>query len=185
MRESAQVNLPFARSYWVIPDQVLAGYFPGSSDDERVRSQIAGLLECGIRRIVNLMEPDEVNYNGQPFVSYVPLLTSLGSNLVPAPQMDWFPIRDQSVPSDSQMVQILDHIDRSLEESMPVYVHCWGGKGRTGTVVGCYLARHGIAAGPHALDMIRQLRQNDPKAHEASPETEEQRQFVLSWKPAK
>jgi hypothetical protein len=64
----------------------------------------------------------------------------------------------------------------------PVYVHCWGGKGRTGTVVGCYLVRHGIAEGEAALKAIQKMRRNDPKAHEPSPETREQCDFVLRWK---
>ena len=37
--------------------------------------------------------------------------------------------------------------DEGLE---PVYVHCWGGIGRTGTVVGCWLVRHGMT-GDEAL----------------------------------
>ena len=49
------------------------------------------------------------------------------------------PVRDVSVPSKDGMVMILDRIDQALAQQRPVYVHCWGGKGRTGTVVGCYL----------------------------------------------
>ena len=80
------------------------------------------------------------------------------------------------------MRDILDEIDHALAKNSPVYVHCLGGKGRTGTVVGCYLARHGIAVGRAALAKIRELRRNHPDAHVISPETEEQRQFVIRWK---
>ena len=34
------------------------------------------------------------------------------------------------------MNRILNEIDSSLSADRPVYVHCWGGKGRTGAVVG-------------------------------------------------
>jgi hypothetical protein len=55
-------------------------------------------------------------------------------------------------------------------------------QGRTGTVVGCFLARHGIAHGKKALAMISRLRLNDPRAHEPSPDTPVQRDMVASWK---
>jgi protein-tyrosine phosphatase len=75
----------------------------------------------------------------------------------------------------------LDEIDRSLARDLPVYVHCWGGKGRTGTVVGCYLARHGIATGKSALDKINELRRNVPNWNEPSPETRQQCEMVALW----
>ncbi|MFZ5949388.1 MAG: fused DSP-PTPase phosphatase/NAD kinase-like protein [Candidatus Rifleibacteriota bacterium] len=34
----------------------------------------------------------------------------------------------------------------------PVYVHCWGGLGRTGVVVGCWSRRHGEAEPLAKLD---------------------------------
>ena len=91
------------------------------------------------------------------------------------------PIRDVSVPSKEAMVAILDAIDKSIRENHPVYVHCWGGKGRTGTVIGCYLARHGIAIGQEALARINYLRRDLPDSSARSPETLEQCEMVLSW----
>ena len=76
---------------------------------------------------------------------------------------------------------ILDVIDTARANEQPVYVHCWGGKGRTGTVVGCYLVRHGLALGEDALKEIKHLRRHDPKADESSPENESQCNFVRSW----
>ncbi len=34
------------------------------------------------------------------------------------------------------MTQILDDIDSAIADEGVAYVHCWGGIGRTGTVVG-------------------------------------------------
>ena len=54
-----------------------------------------------------------------------------------------FPIPDISIPADpNQMIAILDAIDAALFEGHGVYIHCWGGVGRTGTVVVCWLKRH-------------------------------------------
>jgi protein-tyrosine phosphatase len=63
----------------------------------------------------------------------------------------------------------------------PVHMHCWGGKGRTGTVVGCYLARHAMAAGSDVIDMIKELRKNTEDFSDPSPETREQINMVIKW----
>ena len=91
------------------------------------------------------------------------------------------PIPDQDIPSREMMKSILDDIDRAIGEGRPVYVHCMGGIGRTGTVVGCYLSRHGMAVGDKAVDRIRELRAKDPFGHVRSPNTDPQRGMVRSW----
>jgi hypothetical protein len=71
---------------------------------------------------------------------------------------------------------IADYIKEKI-----VYLHCWGGVGRTGLIVGCWLARHGYK-GQAALDRLRGLWQNCPKStHRKSPETGEQEQYIISW----
>ena len=57
----------------------------------------------------------------------------------------------------------------------------WGGQGRTGTVVGCWLIRHGIAESKNALEKIRELRRFETKTQNPSPMTPEQIQMVLHW----
>ena len=55
------------------------------------------------------------------------------------------------------MTRILDEVDDGAREGGAVYVHCWGGIGRTGTVVGCWLLRHGLDRGD-AIARIAELR---------------------------
>ena len=71
------------------------------------------------------------------------------------------PIHDVSTPTQAQMARILDAIDAALAVGHAVYLHCYGGIGRTGTVVGCYLVRHGMD-GEEALAEIARLRQGTP-----------------------
>jgi protein-tyrosine phosphatase len=76
---------------------------------------------------------------------------------------------------------ILQTIDGYLAAGQPVYVHCYGGIGRTGTVVGCHLVQQG-ATGAAALAEIARRRQGTPDGYRQSPETEEQRRLVLAWR---
>ena len=62
-----------------------------------------------------------------------------------------------------------------------VYVHCWGGKGRTGKVVGCYLALHGFAVGNDVINKIKELRKNTEDFSDLSPETRGQINMVVNW----
>ena len=66
--------------------------------------------------------------------------------------------------------QILDLVDDALGRDEPVYVHCFGGIGRTGTVVGCWLVRHGRDDGD-PMRRIATLRRDVPDAWQPSPQT--------------
>jgi protein-tyrosine phosphatase len=78
-----------------------------------------------------------------------------------------FPIADFGTPSADQAAEILAALDAELAAGRTVYLHCRGGVGRTGTIVGCYLVRGG-RSGEEALAIV-------------SPETEAQRDFVRTW----
>jgi hypothetical protein len=174
---------PFDRSYWVIPDKLLAGYYPGDRHRDLMELKLQGLLDCGIRCVINLMEPNERDHGGLPFEDYEPELKRMAKANGNSPvACHRIPIRDLDVPSPELMTQILDRIDASLDGNRFVYVHCWGGRGRTGTVVGCWLIRHGIADDENVLEKIRKLRFLDPKAHWSSPEMPAQIRMVLSWR---
>jgi len=173
--------IPFPHSYWVVPGKLLAGQYPGSQDPGEMRQKLAGLVDVGIRHVINLQEVDERNYAGDLFEPYETELQRIATARHTHVTVIRMPIRDAGIPSREQMRAILDEIDRSLARDLPVYVHCWGGKGRTGTVVGCYLARHGIATGKSALDKINELRRNVPNWNEPSPETRQQCEMVALW----
>ena len=93
-----------------------------------------------------------------------------------------FPIGDFGLPTAYQMNSILDSIDQNLENGRKIYLHCWGGIGRTGTTVGCYLVRRG-KTGEEALDQLSTWWRGVPKSryHIHSPETFEQMEFIRTW----
>ena len=80
------------------------------------------------------------------------------------------------------MAAALDAVDMALRDGLGVYVHCWGGIGRTGTLVGCWLVRHGQTA-DEALALIRERRRGLEVTgrYPRSPQTDEQERFVRAW----
>ncbi len=153
-------------AYWVVPEQLLAGPYPISPLRVTAQERINRLLDIGIQLFVDLTEAGEA----PPYAQYVRGKARRLS----------MPIRDFDVPSRAQMVGILDAIDQALMAQRKVYVHCLAGLGRTGTVVGCYLVRHGLR-GVDALQRIRELRREMPTAQDPSPTTEAQRRMVRHW----
>ncbi len=172
---------PFPCAYWVEPGRLLAGEYPGARSARAARRKIQALIDCGIRQIINLMEADERDFYGNPFTPYEPLLKSSPTSAAQA-SCRRFPIRDMGVPDTAGMGAILDAIDAALDAERPVYVHCLAGVGRTGTVVGCWLVRHGRASGSGVIDVIQDLRQHEPHAHWPSPQSAVQRHMVRHWR---
>jgi hypothetical protein len=152
--------VPLPRSYWVIPGKLLAGYYPGAKDAREATSKITALINSGIRHVINLMEPDERDFTGHRFVPYDDMMGSIAEKMRISVTFDQLPIKDLSVPTEGHMTRILNQIDLCIKYGKPVYVHCLGGIGRTGTVVGCYLVRHGLATGKYVLEMMKDLRKD-------------------------
>jgi predicted protein tyrosine phosphatase len=163
---------PFPRSYWVIPERFLAGEYPGSLLLQEAHNKITNLLNLGIDTFIDLTQYDHLE-------PYTPILKPLAVRMGRQFEYHKLGFRDLSVPSRRDMKKILDTIDEAMTSGHNVYVHCWGGIGRTGTVVGCYLARHGIT-GQDALEEIERMRVMVPSSRR-SPETDEQRKMVLDW----
>ena len=95
-----------------------------------------------------------------------------------------FPIVDLGVPDRELLVAVLDAIDEALAAGRIPYVHCFGGIGRTGTVVGCWLVRHG-ASPEEALATIADRRRGTPDGWKDSPEMPDQRALVRAWEPGR
>lgn len=174
-------KVPFDQAYWVVPDLLMAGYFPGSALIQDPHPQLSALLECGIRHFINLMRTDETQWYSKPIKPYEAQTQALAQKMGIEVSFDRMPIKDMGVPNRIDMARILDGIDQKIENGKPVYIHCLGGVGRTGTVVGCYLARHGYASGQKVIQLIQQLRQNTATHNRSSPESNPQIDLVLSW----
>jgi hypothetical protein len=156
-------------SYWVT-GTLAAGRYPGSKDTRTAAGHIARFEQSGVTRFVDLTDEDD---RLQPY-----------AHLLQAAQRRECPIVDMGVPTVEEMLGTLDVIDAAIAEGEVVYVHCWGGIGRTGTVVGCWLVRHGSRP-DDAIGLIRERRIDLPvfRRYPDSPQTAAQARFVHAWEP--
>ena len=169
---------PTGRSYWIVEGRFAAGAYPGKAgrrELERVPEVIVAVLAAGIDTFVNLTQ----DYPGGTDEH----LNHYDDDIDGAAVVKRFAIRDVSIPGVDLMVEVLDFIDDCLEHGRNPYVHCWGGIGRTGTVVGCWLIRHGYTDSDGVFDELARIRIGDLEAgHRDSPQVSEQWEFVRSWR---
>ncbi len=173
--------VPSDRAYWVVPGKFLAGAYPGNPYEKRAVEKLRVFLDAGIRCFIDLTSPEDENLYGKALVPYRDLIGKISDGRFKV-HYRRMPIVDMEIPSHDEMLEILDLIDGTVFGGIPTYVHCLGGFGRTGTVVGCWLVRHGIEQGKAVIELIRKLRRNDPQVNMESPQTADQRRFILEWK---
>lgn len=175
--------LPFHRSYWVIPGLLLAGEIPSALEDEERTKKITGILKSGVQTVVNLTETGEANFSGKQLVDYSSELNLLARQENIPLHIERFAIRDLDIPSVEFMRTILQFMRSEICSGKTLYVHCWGGVGRTGTVIGSFLIQHGICKPEEIITFIEFLKRDTDIARRDSPETAAQRNFLLNWQP--
>ena len=173
--------IPFERSYVILPNKLIAGEIPSAKTESAKLEKIQGLLDCNIDVVINLMEEVEVDNNDEIIEDYSAILIEEAAKRNKKIEIYRYPIKDLSVPTENQMIAILNKIDEQIDLGKKVYVHCWGGVGRTGTVIGSYLIRHGFAEPDKVIYTIDYLKRTTSISQRESPETTEQCQFILNW----
>lgn len=172
-------NGPIARSYWVIEDRLAGGPYPFHSNLATGMAILEKVQLSGIDTFVNLTRDADSHSSDAHLVSY-------GRYINDGVRSRSHPITDLDIPTTDEMIDTLDTIDRDLGEGRSLYVHCWGGVGRTGTVLGCWLIRHKVAPPDEAIDVLARLRPQDRVAgRRRSPETPPQVAFVAAWQPGR
>ena len=169
---------PHDNCYWLLPGALLAGQHPGLADPVAQRAVVHALLDAGIRQWLDLTTPDE------PLPDYRAALAGCAASRGLEVLVQRLPISDFTVPKPALMRRILDALHAALQAKQPIYLHCHGGIGRTGTVVGCCLVEQGYAPAQAQALLARKWQVMEKRLRApASPETDEQRDFIRNWTP--
>jgi ADP-ribosylglycohydrolase len=159
----------FIHAWWVEPGRVLAGEYPG--DPKGGLTKIDVLIDAGIRTFLNLTTQDD---------SLVPYVEGLSERRLQRRlelRHVTRPIPDLRTVSDDVYDEIVNTIRSEVDFGRPTYVHCWGGVGRTGTVVGCLLADRGLSM-DEVMRTLGRLRSQSRKANRECPETPSQLEVI-------
>jgi hypothetical protein len=184
MRDDGELlKRPIPDSYVIPGTRLAAGEYPGTAPGkhaQQAREKLEAFLDAGITAFIDLTDPDD------GLDPYAPAIESLASARGVVVEHELLTIRDMRVCDVPHMRRVLNTIDTHLEAGRGVYVHCWGGIGRTGMVVGCWLVRHGRtpdAALAEVDRLFRSMSAEKVRRHGewGSPQTDAQRAFVLGW----
>lgn len=169
---------PIPDSYWVIPGRFLAGEHPGSASRAVAMDRLKRFLATGVSCFIDLTDPDEA----PAYEAYLPFATPDGRRVTYLRE----PIPDHDVPTGREaMTRILRMIDDALAAGHVVYLHCRAGVGRSAMVVGCWLTDHPQGQ-VDAIETLQTLWRQSARSRVWSdvPETEEQLDYVRSWRAA-
>jgi len=168
-RQNTTLVRPLANSYWVIPALLLAGEHPAGAEAAQLPTRLQQLLRAGIDSYIDLTEVGE-----QP--EYRHLLPGHVEYLRCG-------IADTCVPNNvSQTREVLAAIHSALARGRRVYVHCRAGIGRTGLIVGCFLAEEDRNGG-RAIKRLNALWRQSARAVSwpKVPQTAEQADYIRRW----
>lgn len=172
---------PFPNSYWATPLLVACEY-PWTPTRAQHSQKLDLLLRAGVRTFIDLTESGELSPYAPHLAAHVARVGSIEQRDV---EYHSFPIPDRCLPrSESYVRQILAVLRDNARRGRTSAVHCRGGIGRTGVVVGCWLVESGaVEDGAAALRFIAEEWKSVEKYRRfpQSPETGGQCDFVRNF----
>lgn len=153
---SASARCPMEGFRWQVPGK-LAGMAHPSWMDQSEEAVIAFLKREGVGAIVSLTErplpPGFLTAGGFEYLH--------------------LPVPDMEPPTQRQIAEFVGYVNRQVQQGKPVAAHCLAGRGRTGTMLACYLVSDGLSARQALAEVRSKL--------SASVETSEQEEAVYEY----
>ncbi len=143
---------------------------PGSKTNQR-DSDLVELKNLGVTHILSVQEAEEMK-------KMIPVETMderRDAVIKAGMKFTHEPIIDCSAPTLEHAQKIVKLLREELANGENVVVHCWGGRGRAGTVTSCTLVSYGHSP-ENAISLIREIR---PGAVEVSEQVDLVSKFTL------
>lgn len=156
------------KALYRVDEYIWAGAYLGARTQSEAIAKLQWLAHEQIAVIIDLTTPAD---HLEPYLELLPLYAPQATHYA-------FPVTDMNVPAPAQLLAILDTITHAVAARQHVYIHCYGGIGRTGVVVTCWYMRHGLSA----RDALARLASARSALHRTSPESAVQFAFVEQWR---
>lgn len=166
-----KVNAAPYRGCYGLLHGLVVGPNPLCADREATEHRFKALHALSVRCVVSLLSRDELFWSCEEenegwFENF---------------EHHVFPISDGGTPTKPVMRLILNVIEERVSRNEVVLLHCWGGRGRSGLVAACLVARRKMATGQAALNFVARKR-FETGLFAPAPETENQLEFARGWK---
>lgn len=123
--------------------------------------------------------PGGVALHGRKCLPYAGLAKqfSMGRQL----QFLYEPLEDLAAPGLEHLTKVVEDLRKRVLDGEVLYLHCWGGRGRSATVAACLLSRLYSISAEEAMERV-QLGY-DSRAYDncRSPETDKQREVTRQF----
>lgn len=163
---------PAYNSFQVDEDRIWACEYPFALDEEEGKMKLKTAIDFGITHFIDLTEEGEL----VPYEQFIPEESHISHMR--------FPIPDTGVPlSIDDMFALLEKIDSILSNpNAKIYLHCWGGVGRTCTVVACWTAWKQGTGFIETLNHLDRLWSLCPKSERrGTPDSQQQIDFIQAF----
>lgn len=170
-------------NYYQVQPGLFAGEYPGSQHPETARKRLDHLVGEGVTTFIDLTTREDALVGLDPYEQYLAEIDPSGSHGLARYS---FEIPDMNIPTTPEVMRgVLDRIRDEIAAGRICYVHCWGGIGRTGTAVGCWLKEAGLD-GDTALARVQELYGSHMDAaklarYPHSPQQPRQLKYVRDW----
>jgi len=146
---------PISESNWVVSGKLIAGAFPGFTDDLENTNSLIKILNCGVTKFVCMQEEYNIAVKEEDWRKNFPRKTSIVRPYFADVQrimenkalhpilnteavnvtFEHCPIKDCGIIADDIVFSLAKDLVKEIHDGEVIYLHCWGGHGRTGVIV--------------------------------------------------
>lgn len=170
---------------WLVPGALLVGRYPFMQKGVEAAAGEADLkkiVEAGVTIFVSLQGelPPQLEMPDEGLLDYIPYAAK--ANNLAGSQLAFLhvPIENFRTPDFQPVTTLIKELQPRLQEGAICYVHCAGGKGRTGTISACLLA--GLYGQQAHVAFLRVQKAFETRGKGGSfAESDEQERFVETY----